>query len=52
MKKQDSFKQSGIFYLPVHPAEYVVTFMAIFFMVPVAMAVFNSPVNSRQQTKN
>ena len=42
MKQQIWFRHSGIFYLPVHPAGYAVTFMAIIFMIPVAMAVFRT----------
>ena len=39
MKQQIWFKKAGPFYLPVHPAGYFVTFMAVLFMVPVTMAV-------------
>ncbi|MEP6675896.1 MAG: hypothetical protein ABJA78_12095 [Ferruginibacter sp.] len=33
------FKQAGFFYLPIHPAGYVVTLMAIIFLVPVFTAI-------------
>lgn len=42
MKQQHWFKPFGGFYLPVHPAGYVVTFMAILFMAPVTIAVLRN----------
>lgn len=37
--KQQWFKTFGWIYLPIHPMGYVITLMAIIFMVPVCMAV-------------
>lgn len=37
--KQIWFKKQGWIYLPAHPMGYVVTLLAIIFMVPVTMAV-------------
>ena len=37
--KQIWFKKTGLFYIPVHPLGYAVTFMAIVFMVRIVMAV-------------
>ena len=33
------FKQMGWIYIPVHPAGFIVTIMAIIFMIPVCMAI-------------
>ncbi len=33
------FKKTGWFYLPVYAMGYLVTLMAVFFMVPVTMAI-------------
>ena len=37
MKHTTKFIHPGIFYLPVHTAGYVVTFITILFMAPVAL---------------
>lgn len=37
--KQTWFKKLGWVYLPAHPLGYLVTIMAIIFMVPVILAV-------------
>ena len=37
--KQIWFKQFGWLYIPVHPMGYIITLLAILFMVPVCMAV-------------
>ena len=37
--KQTWFKKLGWVYIPVHPLGYLVTIMAIIFMVPVILAV-------------
>jgi len=37
--KQIWFKRTGWFYVPVHPLGYIVTILAIIFMVPIVMAV-------------
>lgn len=37
--KQIWFKRTGWFYIPVHPLGFIVTILAIIFMVPVVMAV-------------
>ena len=37
--KQTWFKKFGWVYLPAHPLGYLVTIMAIIFMVPVILAV-------------
>jgi hypothetical protein len=42
MKQQGWFKSPGTFYLPGHPAGYVVTFMSILFMLPVVMSIFRN----------
>jgi hypothetical protein len=36
------FKRSGFIYLPTHPAGYVVTALAVLFMVPVVMATIRN----------
>ena len=36
------FKQLGWIYIPVHPAGFIVTILAIIFMTPVCMAVVRS----------
>ena len=42
MKQMVWFKRTDLFYLPVHPAGYLITFLAILFMLPVALAVFRT----------
>jgi hypothetical protein len=42
MKQIYWFKKSVIFYIPIHPAGYAVTFMAVIFMIPVALAIFRN----------
>ena len=37
--KQTWFKKTGWVYIPVHPLGFLVTILAIAFMVPVIMAV-------------
>ena len=37
--KQIWFKKAGWLYLPVHPLGFVVTILAIVFMVPIVMAI-------------
>jgi hypothetical protein len=37
--KQDWFKKTGWVYFPIHPMGFMVTLLAIIFMVPVIMAV-------------
>ena len=37
--KQIWFKKTGWIYLPVHPLGFLVTLLAIIFMVPIVMAV-------------
>jgi hypothetical protein len=37
--KQLWFKRTGWVYIPVHPLGFVVTILAIFFMVPIVIAV-------------
>jgi hypothetical protein len=36
------FKQLGWLYIPIHPAGFVITILAILFMVPVCMAVIRN----------
>jgi hypothetical protein len=33
------FKPSGLLFLPVHPMGFVITFLAIVFLIPVYMAI-------------
>ena len=33
------FKPAGLFYLPVHPMGYLVTFLAVIFLIPVYTAL-------------
>ena len=40
--KQIWFKRTGWFYIPVHPLGFLVTILAIAFMVPVVMAADRS----------
>jgi hypothetical protein len=37
--KQVWFKQFGWMYIPIHPAGFIITLLAIIFMVPVCLAV-------------
>jgi hypothetical protein len=37
--KQIWFKKAGWIYIPVHPLGFIVTMLAIIFMVPIVMAV-------------
>jgi hypothetical protein len=37
--KQTWFKQTGWIYLPIHPAGFLATLLAIIFIVPVCIAV-------------
>jgi hypothetical protein len=37
--KQLWFKRTGWLYVPVHPLGFIVTILAIIFMVPIVMAV-------------
>jgi hypothetical protein len=39
MMKHIWFKKAGWLYIPVHPLGFTVTILAVFFMVPVVMAV-------------
>ncbi len=40
--KQIWFKRTGWFYIPVHPLGFLVTLLAIAFMVPVVVAVLRN----------
>jgi len=40
--EQQWFKKTGWLYLPIHTMGYVVTLLAIIFMVPVTMAVLQN----------
>lgn len=40
--KQQWFKRSGWFYIPVHPMGFFVTILAIIFMIPVCIATFRN----------
>lgn len=40
--KENWFRPLGWFYLPVHPMGYLVTLLALLFMVPVCGAVFRN----------
>ena len=40
--KQHWFKTIGWFYIPVHPMGYIITLIAIAFMIPVCMAVLRN----------
>ncbi len=40
--KTNWFRQIGLFYIPVHAFGYLVTLLAILFMVPVSMAIFRN----------
>lgn len=42
MQQQIWFKKSGWVYLPTHTLGYLVTLLAIVFMVPVTMAVYRN----------
>ncbi len=42
MQQQIWFKKSGLVYLPAHPLGYIVTLLAIVFMVPVTMAIYRN----------
>ncbi|MEP7107458.1 MAG: hypothetical protein ABI760_05735 [Ferruginibacter sp.] len=37
--QQRWFKKAGWLYFPIHPIGFIVTLLAIFFMVPVSMAI-------------
>ena len=37
--KQIWFKKTGWIYIPVHPLGFIVTFLAIVFMVPIVLAI-------------
>ena len=36
------FRKSGWFYLPVHPAGYIITLLAVVFLIPIYMAIFRN----------
>lgn len=40
--KQLWFKRTGWFYIPVHPMGFVISSLALLFMIPVCLAVFRS----------
>lgn len=37
--KQQWFKKAGMFYMPVQPMGYIVTFLALLFMIPIIISV-------------
>jgi hypothetical protein len=40
--KQTWFKQIGWIYMPIHPAGFIITLLAIIFMVPVCLAAIRN----------
>ncbi len=42
MEKQWWFKKAGLVYFPTHPIGYVISLLALVFMVPVTMAVIRN----------